>query len=576
MSSHRTSSDRHRRLLIRGLPLAALSAAAFVLGAAIAAGSPELDAARSFGSSWAVGDYEAMHAQLNEASRADYSVESLRDAYETASATATVERITVGKPDGPTEQGGESVVSLPVTILTKAFGEISGEVQVPVSDGGIVWNPSLTFPGLHLGEHLAGKLTLGSRGPILDRDRKPIAEGPAGARVVDPAAAGFVGSTGMPEGELAEQLVAAGFPEDTMLGITGLELAFNSTLAGTPGGRLFAVGENGRRVLAEDEPDNGKAVRTTIDMDLQRTAVAALGDRFAGAAALDARSGAVRALAGVAFSAPQPPGSTFKIVTVTGALNEGVTELSEEFPVATSATVGGREISNAYDESCGGDLIASFAHSCNSVFAPLGARLGGEALHDTAVKFGFNEYPTLYSPEALALTQPPISTIPDDITDELDAAVSAIGQGQVLATPLAMASVAQTIANRGIRSPTSIVYDDALAGGYEDVVVAEPKVAKDVRKLMVAAVNLGTGGAAALPGVQVAGKTGTAELGTSSGEVPAEGEDPELDVNAWFTAFAPAEKPKLAVAVMIVNASGDGGTVAAPIARQILAASLTG
>lgn len=573
-SSRHTPPDRRRRLLIRGLPLAALSAAAFIVGAAVAANSPELDAAKAFGAAWAVGDYDGMYAELNEGSQADTSAEALSAAYEAATATATVEKVAVGEAEGPSEEAGEDVVTLPVSLVTSAFGEISGEVLVPVEDGGVSWNPSLTFPGLREGERLSSELTLGNRGPILDRKRNPLAEGPAGARTVDPAAAGFIGTTGMPEGQLAKQLVASGYPKDTLAGINGLELAFNSALAGTPGGRLLAVGGGERRLLAEDEPTNGKPVRTTIDSDVQAAAVAALGDSFGGAAAVDARSGDVRALAGVAFSAPQPPGSTFKVVTLTGALNEEVTEPSEEFPVETFANVDGYELSNAYDESCGGDLTASFAHSCNSVFGPLGVRMGGEALHDTSEAFGFNEYPTLYSAEALALTKPPMSTIPEDFSSDLEVATSAIGQGRVLATPLAMASVSQAIANRGARSPTSIVYDDALAGDYEDVVVAEPSVAKDVRKMMVEVVNNGTGGSAALPDVQVAGKTGTAELGTSSGEPPEEGEEPELDVNAWFTAFAPADDPKLAVAVMIVNASGDGGAVAAPIAQQILAAGL--
>ncbi len=574
MPSRTTSPDRRRRLLIRGLPLAAASAAAFVIGAAVAAGSPELDAAKAFGSSWAVGDYDAMYANLNEESKQENSVEALRGAYESTAATATIEQIMVGKPSGPSEKNGEEVVSLPVTIVTSAFGEISGDVEVPVAEGGVGWVPNLTFPGLMPGERLRSKLTLGSRGPILDKDRKPLAQGPAGARSVDPAAAGFIGTTGMPEGQLAKQLVDLGYPKNTIAGTTGLELAFNSTLAGTPGGKLMAVGGGERRVLAEDQPTDGKAVRTTIDMGIQQAAVAALGDSFGGAAVLDARSGDVKALAGVALSAPQPPGSTFKVITTVGALNEGVTEPDEEFPVETAANVDGYELSNAYDESCGGDLVESFAHSCNSVFGPLGVRLGGEALHKTAESFGFNEAPTLYSAESLALTQPPMSTIPEDFEGDLDVAVSAIGQGRVLSTPLEMASVAQAIANRGSRSPTAIVYDEALAGDYENVVVADPKVAKQVRKMMVEVVNNGTGGSAALPDVQVAGKTGTAELGTSSGEPPAEGEEAKLDVNAWFAAFAPANKPKLAVAVMIVNAPGDGGSVAAPIAQQILAAGL--
>ncbi len=192
----------------------------------------------------------------------------------------------------------------------------------------------------------------------------------------------------------------------------------------------------------------------------------------------------------------------------------------------------------------------------------------------TAELFGFNSPPTLYNAEALALTQPPMSSIPTTFESDLDLAVSSIGQGQVQATPLAMASASQAIAEGGVRSPTAIVKDPELAGDYPTVKVMSPQTADEMKQMMIAVVNSGTGASASLPGVQVAGKTGTAELGTSSGAPPAEGEDPELDVDAWFTAFAPADKPKLAVAVEVFNAPGDGGTVAAPIAAQILSAGL--
>jgi len=190
-------------------------------------------------------------------------------------------------------------------------------------------------------------------------------------------------------------------------------------------------------------------------------------------------------------------------------------------------------------------------------------------------QYGFNSPPTIYNPTSLALTQPPESTIPNPLNDDVDVAVSAIGQGEVLATPLEMASVSQTVANGGVRSPTAMVKDPELAGDYPDVEVMRPEVADHVKKMMIEVVASGTGAAAGLPDAAVAGKTGTAELGTTTNAGPvAPGEEPEQDVDAWFTAFAPADKPKLAVAVMVVNAPGDGGTVAAPIVREILSAGL--
>jgi peptidoglycan glycosyltransferase len=147
----------------------------------------------------------------------------------------------------------------------------------------------------------------------------------------------------------------------------------------------------------------------------------------------------------------------------------------------------------------------------------------------------------------------------------------------VLATPLVMASVAQTIANNGVRSPTSLVKDDSLAAKATDTEVVPPGVADEVREMMVEVVASGTGTAAALPDAVAAGKTGTAELGPKADQVidPSNPDaEVELEVNAWFAAFAPAKDPKLAIAVMIVNADGDGGAVAAPIAREVLAAGL--
>jgi cell division protein FtsI/penicillin-binding protein 2 len=359
------------------------------------------------------------------------------------------------------------------------------------------------------------------------------------------------------------------------MGTSGLELAFDSTLAGSPGGKLLAVGKGGKTVLAKRAPTPGEPLKTTIDAKLQDATAAALGSTFGGAAVLDAKNGNVLALAGLAFSAPQPPGSTFKVITASAALEDGKTKLDEQFPVETSTVAGGREIANAYDEACGGDLVESFAHSCNTVFAPLGVRVGGDKLVVESVQYGFNSPPSIYNPYALALTQPPESTIPNPLEDDTEVAVSAIGQGEVLATPLEMAAVSQTVANRGVRSPNAMVKDPELAGGYPDVEVMPPGVAADVKKMMIAVVASGTGSSAALPDATVAGKTGTAELGTVDGSQPvAPGEDAEQDVDAWFTAFAPADNPKLAVAVMVVNAPGDGGTVAAPIARQILEAGL--
>ena len=262
------------------------------------------------------------------------------------------------------------------------------------------------------------------------------------------------------------------------------------------------------------------------------------------------------------------------MITATAALDAGVVKISDTFPVEQSNSEIGREIPNAHDELCGGTFAESFAMSCNTVFAPLGARVGGPKLVATAELYGFNAPPALFDAKATAVVDPPQSQIPPDMTDSVEVGESAIGQGRVLATPLQMAMVAQAIANKGVRLATPIAQDPALQPDLKPVKVTSPETAQTLRELMVGVVTHGTGVAAALPGVQVAGKTGTAELGPSALQPGQDASEAEQNIDAWFACFAPAGDPKLAVAVMVVNASGDGGTVAAPIARQVLATGL--
>ena len=259
-------------------------------------------------------------------------------------------------------------------------------------------------------------------------------------------------------------------------------------------------------------------MRTTIDPRLQRAAVEALAGRFGGVAVLRPRDGEVLALAGIAYSAPQPPGSVFKIITLAGALEAGVAKPSDRYPVETAATLEGVELENANGEACGGSLQDSFAHSCNSVFAPMGAELGADKLVAAAEAFGFNQDPGLAGAER--------STIPaaDEIGDDLALGSTAIGQGQVLATPLTMAAVAAAIAEDGVMpQPT-------LRKGATPSARARrpPGRARTVARYMRAVVTSGTGVAATIPGVRVAGKTGTAELRDTTNADPVPGEAPGL------------------------------------------------
>ena len=164
---------------------------------------------------------------------------------------------------------------------------------------------------------------------------------------------------------------------------------------------------------------------------MQEAAVTALAGRFGGIAVMRPSDGEVLGLAGVAYSAPQPPGSTFKIITLAGLLDAGLVKRNEKFPVQTSTTLEGVELENANGEACGGSLRESFAESCNSVFAPLGAKLGAKRLVETAEKFGFNEEPPVLG--AASSTIPPA----DEIGDDLAVGSTAIGQGKVLDHPAA-------------------------------------------------------------------------------------------------------------------------------------------
>jgi cell division protein FtsI/penicillin-binding protein 2 len=295
----------------------------------------------------------------------------------------------------------------------------------------------------------------------------------------------------------------------------------------------------------------GRSVHTTIRLGLQRTAQNALGGKLGGVAVIRPSDGAVLALGGLAVSAPQPPGSTFKIVTVSAALTHHVATPSSSYPIRTFAVLDGVRLNNAGGEACGGSLGLAFAESCNSVFAPLGAKIGAKKLVAMAEKFGFNQQPQIPAAKP--------NTINQHLKDSLAVGSAAIGQERDLATPLGMASVGATIGNHGVWARPRV------AGKVVRHRAVSAAVAGQVRDMMVSVVRGGTGTAAALPGVQVAGKTGTAELVANS-------KDPK-DADAWFVAFAPANDPKVAVAVMLVGA-GFGGTAAAPIARQVLSAAL--
>jgi peptidoglycan glycosyltransferase len=551
--------ERRRRFTHRALPaLAGLAGVALLAGALVGSSSTSADerTARDFVAAWERGDLRAMYRLLTDAAREEHPLPRFRSAYRRAAASATQTSVTAEDPTG--DEDGR--VTIPMVVQTRVFGRLAGEVIVPVADAQVEWEPSLVFPELRRGERLRRRSVPAERATLLSRNRRVLAKGPAYARTspLVGIADSIAGSMEREETRAERRnLYAHGFPRNWPVGQSGLEEAFEDRLRGRPGGELRA----GRRVLARARPRASEPVRTTIDPRIQEAAVVGLAGRFGGIAALDPRNGEILALAGIAFSAPQPPGSTFKIVTTTAALEEGLVKPTSDFPVESFALIDGVELENANGELCGGSFRESFAHSCNSVFAPLGVKVGAEKLVETAERFGWNQEEVI--PGEVASTLPPAN----EIKTPLEVGSTAIGQFKTLATPLQLASVAQVIAEEGVRYVPTL----AAGEGGRGVRVTSRRVARTIESLMIDVVAYGTGTASAIPGVKVAGKTGTAELEDTRGP-EAEGSDPS-NTDAWFAAYAPAAAPKIAVGVMFVRA-GAGGATAAPAARVVLEAGI--
>lgn len=278
-----------------------------------------------------------------------------------------------------------------------------------------------------------------------------------------------------------------------------------------------------------------------------------------------------------AVSQTYPPGSTFKVVDTAAALEMGMTP-EDQLTAAPEITLPGTSttLENYNGTTCGDGPTASlreaFARSCNTAFVELGIEVGSERLRNQAEEFGIgSDYPDFALPVAESVLGP----IPDDAA----LGQTSIGQRDVALTPLQNAIIAATVANGGVRMQPQLI--DKLQGPdlsnleTTDPVSAgramSPEVAATLTELMIASEQR-TSGAGKIPGVQIASKTGTAEHGT----------DPRITPpHAWYIGFAPAEKPTVAIAV-IVEDGGDeglaatGGSVAAPIGRAVIAAGIRG
>ena len=377
-------------------------------------------------------------------------------------------------------------------------------------------------------------------------------------------------------------------------GRSGIEAAMNDTLSGQRVFRTFRDAVDAAAGL----PVRGNDVWLTIDSRVQRTAEAQLAGRRGAIVALDPSTGAVLAMASsptyeparvnelwdslsAAGDAPlfnratqslYPPGSTYKIVTLTGALGAGVASADTTYTAPARIEIGGAPVTNyggsSYPDS---DLRSATMRSINTVFAQLAVDLGARGLVSQSEGFGFGRVPPIET-EARASLMP----VPAEMTT-WELAWAGVGQpvGEHESPPgpqtttLQMALVAAGIANDGIVMRPHLVERISDPAGRV-ITTTEPRrwttatdaaTAATVSDIMVDTVRAGTGGGAQVPGVTVAGKTGTAEMGAG------------LESHAWFIAFAPAEDPQVAVAVVLEHA-GTGGRHAAPVARQVIEAAL--
>ena len=513
---------RRRRRRLPVLPLAILvlllaagGAVAYVLHQRASDRAELRNTAVRFADAWERGKPAAMYRELDADARSKYSARRFAADYRTANAEATVEKVVAGRPS----KAVDGKVRLTVAVRTKLFKTLSARLTLPVTRVGervgVRWRPYLRLPGLRPGESVRRTIRARPRrASVLDADGHPLADEPTAQSIAGRAPAGK----------------DPGF---------GLEARYNDRLAGRPSAEL----RFGARRIAATKAHRGRSVRATIRPGLQRAAVAALGGRLGGVAVLRPRDGSVLALSGLAVSAPQPPGSTFKIVTLSAALQAKIATPSSTYPVRTAAVLSGVKLRNASNESCGGTLTNAFTVSCNSVFAPLGreARREADARRGGALR--------LQRDAARARGQGQRLPAVKDLKDSLAVGASAIGQDRDLATPLQMAAVGATIANRGVHPTPRIVRSDRVIRHR----AVSARVAGQVREMMLSVVRSGTGTAAALPGVEVAGKTGTAELRPTADATP----DPK-NTDAWFVAFAPAGAPKIVVAVMLVGAGRAG------------------
>ena len=274
------------------------------------------------------------------------------------------------------------------------------------------------------------------------------------------------------------------------------------------------------------------------------------------------------------------PGSIFKVVTSAAALDSGRFTIDSRFVDKGYCIEYGKQVKNFGDQNGpevfgSVDFLQALEHSINAVFCEIGKTIGAGRILGTSKQFGFYKDPPLETPgnerSPSGLYSHGKLFYPSNPATQVDPGRLAFGQERMLTTPLEMAMVAAAVGNKGVIMEPHVV-DRVTAPGGGIVKRTRPrkyrramrtKTAADLTRMMEAVVTGGTGTAAQIPGIRVAGKTGTAETGGTLN-------------TTWFIAFAPAGAPRVAIAVVLQNQTGAGGTTAAPIAKAVMQAILAG
>ncbi len=509
-------------------------------------GTPQ-ETAERFVQAWSKGDRAAMGAQLGE------RAPNFAPVYDRLAKDLRVKSTQV-RLTGVTVTGDDRAKA--AYSATLALGDAGrwtyqGSIDLKVEDRRwkVDWSPKAVHPLLDGGNRLTLKTTWPDRAAITDSSGDRIDRGDVGGSVQQ-----LVGYVDKADAKDAERL-GAPYKTGDPVGKAGLQATFQKQLAGTPSTAIQLVGADGKTAKTLDtlKGSEGEPVRTTLDMSVQRAAVEAVQglDKPTSIVAIRPSTGEILSVVNNrggfnrALDGAYAPGSTFKTVTAAALLREGVAP-GEQVTCPKNAFVGGLKIRNSNNESFGAiSFTDSFAHSCNTTFAPLAAKhLGARKLQEAAGWFGFNQTLRIGVPAAKA--NMPLAS------SDAELAAESFGQARITSSPLVMAGVAAAVADGTWRPPT-------LVASPERKGTPKPLpdgVAERLRPMMSAVVTKGTAAKARLP-KGTAGKTGTAEFGTG----------PKLESHAWFIGY----RGDLAFAV-VVEGGGGGGSVAAPIGAKFLRA----